>query len=152
MRYILSLTLITLVAYSPIISGNSAQHTKFAVVEPNWQKFWKPFQIAARMGKPDYLKQFMSQEFIYSISVKSGKGDQRADAFKYWSTPSLHAWDSLGKSVSFGWAKSPEYSKRFGTPSRVCPAEAADPKYSDWRAVFIQAKDKRWKWKMFIRK
>ena len=130
-----------------------AQTPERAVIDPGWQKFWKPFQISARMRQKPMLKSYLSRNFVYSRTPSKEKGDPRDLAFAYWASPDVYGWEEIGKCVSLGWAKSEQYTKQFGKPARVAPASAVDdPGYTGYRLVFLQQKDKSWRCVLFLKK
>jgi hypothetical protein len=142
-------TLILGLALIIVPQVSSAQRT--ATANRAWKPFFAAFRAAVKNRDREALSKMLSKDFYYLSSGgdENGNGDTRDEAFEYWQTTNIGAWEALDKVLDQGTVPTTvmrdPLSRR---PNRVAPPIAnnriAIKKRSfPWYAVF-EYRDGRW--------
>jgi hypothetical protein len=119
--------------------------------ERAWKPFLTAFRAAVKKRDREALMKMMARDFYYLSSGgdENGNEDTRDEAFEYWETSEIGAWEALDGALTKGTVPNTAMrepgSRR---PSRIAPPIANNPRAIksrsfDWYAVF-EFRDGRW--------
>ena len=126
-----------------------AQTTRAA--ERAWKPFFAAFRAAVKKHDRDALSKMMAREFYYLSSGgdENGNHDTRDEAFEYWDTSGVGAWEALDQVLAQGTvANTAMREPDTRGPSRIAPPlansrRAIKARSFKWYAIF-EFKDGHW--------
>jgi hypothetical protein len=138
--------LITLALLSPQLASAQTPRANRA-----WKPFFTAFRAAVKKRDKEALAKMMSREFYYLSSGgdENGNHDSRDEAFEYWDTSQVGAWEALDEVLAQGAVVNTAMRETGATgPSRVAPPiannrKAIKARSFKWYAVF-EFKGGRW--------
>ena len=116
-----------------------------------WKPFIAAFQAAAKNRDREALSRMMARDFYYLSSGgdENSNEDTRDEAFEYWETSGIGAWEALEKVLAQGTAINTAMLEPVNRrPSRIAPPiansrRAIKNRSFDWYAIF-EFRDGRW--------
>lgn len=126
-----------------------------AQTPPAAQRAWKPFfaafRAAVKKRDRDALSKMMARDFYFLSSGgdENGNDDTRDEAFEYWDTSGLGAWEALDAALAQGTVVNTAMREfRSRRPSRIAPPlannrRAIKARSFKWYAIF-EYRDGRW--------
>jgi hypothetical protein len=122
-----------------------------------WGPFFTSFRAAVKRRDPDALSKMMSKDFYYLSSGgdENGNQDSRDEAFEYWKSSGVGAWEALDKVLAQGTVPNTTVREPGSVlPSRIAPPAANKKgalthKGFGWYAVF-EFRDGRWYCTAFV--
>jgi hypothetical protein len=119
--------------------------------ERAWKPFFAAFRAAVKKRDREALSKMMARDFYYLSSGgdENGNGDSRDEAFEYWETSGVGAWEALENVLAQGTVANTAMREfRSRRPSRIAPPLANSPRAIKarsfkWYTVF-EFRDGRW--------
>jgi hypothetical protein len=116
-----------------------------------WKQFFTAFRAAAKKRDKEALSKMMTREFYYMSSGgdENSNNDSRDEAFEYWETSGVGAWEALDTVLAQGTVVNTAMREPGAVgPSRIAPPiannrRAIKARSFKWYAVF-EFKDGRW--------
>src|SRR5437016_454873 len=138
-----------------LVLALSVPQLSMAQTTPAAQRAWKPFfaafRTAVKKRDRDALSKMMARDFYYLSSGgdENGNHDTRDEAFEYWETPGVGAWEALDAVLAQGTVANTAMREPGARgPSRIAPPiansrPAIKARSFRWYAVF-EFRNGRW--------
>jgi hypothetical protein len=110
------------------------------IADHAWKPFFASFRAAVKKRDKAALNKMMSNEFYYLSSGgdENGNNDSRDEAFEYWDTSGVGAWEALDNVLAQGAV----VNTAMREPGATGPSRIAPPIANNRRA--IKARSFRW--------